>query len=385
MKQVLISGAGIAGLTLACCLADSGWHIDVIDKAAGERESGYMITFFGNGWKVAERMKILNPIKEIRYPAQEFQYVRSSGKPYFGVSLGLVRRGFGQEYTYLRRPDLEHILLERAKELSVYVKYNTHVTEIVESKGLVSVSFQNGDKGSYDLVIGADGVHSGVRKLVFGDEALFSRYLGYGVAAFQTARREEIGNSIKIYQEPNRSAIFYPVSERTMDCVFLFPCSADRVLKDNSKSILLDAFSGSKWITKDIIQSAPNQGIEFLDVLKQIQMQKWTIGRVGLVGDSCGCLSPLAGQGASMAMLEAFVLSNELGKNSDVDDGLKRYESLLKSDVERRQARTRSIAGRFVSTSVLEMAWNRWLTRVQFSPLLVHRTANFFKGQIFQA
>jgi len=78
MKRVLISGAGIAGLTLACCLADSGWQVDVVEKADGERRSGYMITFFGNGWKVA----ILNPIKEIRYPAQEFQYVNSSGKSY---------------------------------------------------------------------------------------------------------------------------------------------------------------------------------------------------------------------------------------------------------------------------------------------------------------
>ena len=116
MKRVLISGAGIAGLTLACCLADSGWQVDVIEKADGERKSGYMITFFGNGWKVAERIKILDLIKEIRYPAQEFQYVDSSGKSYFNVSIDLVRKGFGQEYTYLRRPDLEHILLERSKE-----------------------------------------------------------------------------------------------------------------------------------------------------------------------------------------------------------------------------------------------------------------------------
>jgi 2-polyprenyl-6-methoxyphenol hydroxylase-like FAD-dependent oxidoreductase len=247
MKRVLISGAGIAGLTLACCLADSGWQVDVVEKAEGERKSGYMITFFGNGWKVAERMKILDEIKEIHYPAQEFQYVNSSGKSYFNVPLELVRKGFGQEYTYLRRPDIEHILLERSKELSVNIKYGTQVAEINETPDSATVSFQNGNIKSYDLIVGADGVHSGVRKKVFGEEQQFSHYLGYGIAAFQTAYRDEIGNSIKIYQEPNRSTIYYPVSEKAMDCVFLFPLNnTERVLKENYKSILINTYAASK-------------------------------------------------------------------------------------------------------------------------------------------
>ena len=330
MKRVLISGAGVAGLTLACCLADSGWQVDVIEKADGERKSGYMITFFGNGWKVAERIKILDLIKEIRYPAQEFQYVDSSGKSYFNVHIDLVRKGFGQEYTYLRRPDLEHILLERSKKLSVSVRYGTQVAEINETDDSVNVKFQNGDIKSYDLIVGADGMHSGVRKSVFGEEHQFSRYLGYGVAAFQTSYRDEIGNSVKIYQEPNRSAIYYPVSEKTMDCVFLFPYNkTERVPKENYKNILVDTYAGSKWINQEVIQSAPNESIGFFDVIKQIQMQKWAKGRVCLVGDACACLSPLAGQGASMAMLEAFVLSNELKKSSNVQECLERYESIL--------------------------------------------------------
>ena len=115
MKRLLISGSGIAGLTLACCLADSGWHVDIIEKSYNERDTGYMIAFFGNGWKVAEKMKILDPIKAFHYPAKEFQYVNGSGKSYFGVSLDLVKKGFEHEYTYLRRPDLAHVLLERSK------------------------------------------------------------------------------------------------------------------------------------------------------------------------------------------------------------------------------------------------------------------------------
>jgi 2-polyprenyl-6-methoxyphenol hydroxylase-like FAD-dependent oxidoreductase len=385
MKRVLISGAGIAGLTLANCLADSGWQVNVVEKAEGERKNGYMITFFGNGWKVAEKIKILNPIEEIRYPAQEFQYVDNSGKPYFNVRLDLVRKGFGQEYTYLRRPDLEHILLERTKEKSVNIKYSTQIVEINQTPNSASVKLQNGDINSYDLVVGADGVHSGVRKMIFGEEQQFSRYLGFGMAAFQTMYREEIGNSIKIFQEPNRSAIYYPVSKKTMDCVFLFPCNnTERVPKENYKNILIDTYVGSKWINQDVIQGIPNESIGFFDVLKQIEMENWTRNRVCLVGDACACLSPFAGQGASMAILEAFVLSNMLENSSTVEEGLLRYESILKSDIARRQAQARSLANRFVSSSVQEMAWYRWITHMEFSSLLVGRTANGFKGRIHQ-
>jgi 2-polyprenyl-6-methoxyphenol hydroxylase-like FAD-dependent oxidoreductase len=316
MKRVLISGAGIAGLTLANCLADSGWQVDVVEKADGERKSGYMITFFGNGWKVAEKMKMINPIKEIRYPAQEFQYVDNLGKPYFNVCFELVKKGFDQEYTYLRRPDLEHILLERTKENSVNIKYGTQIVKIDQTPSSVSVKLQDGDSNSYDLVVGADGVHSGVRKMVFGEEQQFSRYLGYGIAAFQTTYQEEIKDSIKIFQEPNRSAIYYPVSAKTMDCVFLFSCNnTERIPKENYKNILIDNYADSKWINQDVIHGASNESIGFFDILKQIEMEKWTKNRVCLIGDACACLSPFAGQGASMAMLEAFVLSNELKNN----------------------------------------------------------------------
>jgi 2-polyprenyl-6-methoxyphenol hydroxylase-like FAD-dependent oxidoreductase len=384
MRRVLVSGAGIAGLTAACCLADSDWHVDVVEKAGAERTTGYMITFFGNGWKIAERMRLLSPIREFHYPAQDFQYVDGSGKPYFGISLDLVRKGFEQEYTYLRRPDLGRVLLERLNDLSVHVKYNTQAMAINESNGEVKVAFQNGEVNSYDIVIGADGVHSGVRKLVFGDESQFSRYLGYGVAAFQTKRRTEVGDSVLIYQEPNRSAVYYPVSGKTMDCVFLFSCVANRILKEDYTSVLSDIFSGSKWINQDVLQNLSKQSVDFFDVLKQIEMNSWRKGRVCLVGDACACLSPLAGQGASMGMLEAFILSNELKKNANVEEAFERYESLLKLDILRRQAQARNLAGRFVASSKREMIWNRWITRMQFSSFLVHRTANFFKGKIFQ-
>jgi len=94
-------------------------------------------------------------------------------------------------------------------------------------------------------------------------------------------------------------------------------------------------------------------------VLKQIQMPQWTKKRIDLVGDACTCLSPLAGQGASMAMLEAFVLSNELKRSGNVEEGLRCYETILKPDIASRQIQAKHTAKRFGLSSVLEMAWYR--------------------------
>ena len=195
--------------------------------------------------------------------------------------LNLSKKDSDKNTLNLRRPDIEHILLERTKENSVNIKYNTQIVEINQTPSSASVKLQNGDINSYDLVVGADGVHSGVRKMVFGEEQQFSRYLGYGIAAFQTTYREEIDDSIKIFQEPNRSAIYYPVSANAMDCVFLFLFnSTERVRKENYNNILIDTYIGSKWINQDVIRGIPNESRGFFDVLKQIEMEKWTKNRV---------------------------------------------------------------------------------------------------------
>ena len=128
----------------------------------------------------------------------------------------------------------------------------------------------------------------------------------------------------------------------------------------------------------------PKESIGFFDVLKQIEMKKWTKNRICLIGDACACLSPLAGQGASMAMLETFVLSNMLKNSGTIEEGLERFDSVLKSDIASRQAQARRLASRFVSPSVQEMAWTRWITRMEFSSLLVGRTAKGFIRKILK-
>lgn len=384
MKRLLISGSGIAGLTLACCMATFGWEVVVVEKAPRERTDGYMVVFFGNGWKVASRMNLLEAIKEIRYPFDSFHVVNSLGKTYFRVPIDRIMKGFGGEYTYLRRPDLERILLQRTKELSIQIRYGTTLTSLKESSRFVTVTFQDHREETFDLVVGADGVHSRVRQLVFGDEGNFSHYLGYVAAAFQAPLHEEIRGCIKIYQEPNRLAIFYPISETIMDAVFLFRhLEKKRVSSADFRNVLLEKYAGSQWILEEVLKRTANEKMTFFDNLEQISMPHWSRGRISLVGDACGCLTLLAGQGAAMAMLESYTLASELQKNSAFEIGFKNYESLMKLEIAKRQVQAEKFAGNFFQSSVVRMKMFRLLMQTAFNPLFMHTTANFFKGKIF--
>jgi 2-polyprenyl-6-methoxyphenol hydroxylase-like FAD-dependent oxidoreductase len=384
MKRMLISGSGIAGLTLACCMATFGWEVVVVEKAPRERTDGYMLVFFGNGWKVAGRMNLLEDIKEIRYPFDSFHIVDSLGKTYFRVPIDRVVKGFGGEFTYLRRPDLERILLERTKELAVPIRYGTTLTSLKESSRFVTVTFQDHQEETFDLVVGADGVHSRVRQLAFGDESNFSHYLGYAAAAFQAPLHEEIRGCIKIYQEPNRLAIFYPISDTIMDAVFLFRFPGkNRVSNADYRNVLLEKYAGSQWILEEVLKHTATEKIAFFDNLEQIRVPHWSSGRISLVGDACGCLTLVAGQGATMAMLESYTLASELQKNTAFEIDFKSYESLMKLEIKRRQVQAENFAGNFFQSSVVRMKMFRLFGRMAFSPLFMHTTANFFKGKIF--
>ncbi len=385
MKRVLISGGGIAGLTLAHFMATNRWEVTVAEKAPMVRPEGYMMFFYGNGWKVAERMGVLDQIREIRYPIESFKYVDASGKPYVSVPIHRVIKGFGGEYTCIRRSDLERILLEKVRKDPVQIQYNTSIVALEESDRAVNVKFQNGAEGTFDVVVGADGVHSRVRELVFGEENNFSRFLGFAVATFQLPLNEDVRNSITVYQEPNREATLYPISDKAMQAILVFRyLEKNRIPLKDAKNVLLNVYKGSRWILQDAIQNVSAEEIALFDVLKQIRLPHWSNGRVGLVGDACACLTLTAAQGSSMAMLESWMLAEEFQKNNTPEEAFRRYESKLQSDIEKRQAQAVGFAKTLVPSSGSQIRMRRWLMQIGWSPLFAHQTANIFKGKIYK-
>jgi 2-polyprenyl-6-methoxyphenol hydroxylase-like FAD-dependent oxidoreductase len=371
----LISGGGIAGLTLGILLKERGWNPLVIEREPSPRSAGYMMDFFGTGWDVAERMGLTEALRAIRYPIDSLQYVDNRGVPFLTVPIDRVRRALDDRYVYLLRSDLERVLLDRARHAGLHIRFGTSIASLSDNGDHVHVTFESGQTARADLLIGADGVHSRVRELAFGPETSFSRYLGSYVAAFHAPLDPQVGRSVTLHEEPGRISTFYHLDDNQMDAMLLFR-DEDRgsVPAEDRLPRLRRRFDNTPWITSKVLRDLTEREHAplFFDSLTQIVMPHWSTGRTCLIGDACGCLTLAAGQGSHMAMAGAYVLATELARNrTDHRAAFEAYEKFLKPHVDRKQAAAARLASRFVPSDRSRMWLRRLVVRAMFSRLLL--------------
>src|SRR5665213_2343884 len=222
-KRILISGAGIAGLTFAIELKRRGLEPVVIEREPGLRAEGYMMDFFGSDWDVASRIGLIEALRAVRYPIDDLEFADGKGKPYARYPVERIHGALDNQYVYLRRPDLERILAERAHEVGVDIRYSTSISALNDRGDAIYARFEGGGEDAFVLVVGADGVHSRVRELAFAPEAQFARFLGLYVAAFHVPSEGfSIGRQVKLYEEPDHFAFLYPLSEAKLDATLCF-------------------------------------------------------------------------------------------------------------------------------------------------------------------
>jgi 2-polyprenyl-6-methoxyphenol hydroxylase-like FAD-dependent oxidoreductase len=334
--NALISGGGIAGLTLAFWLHSHGHEPLVVERSPKVRDEGYMIDFFGPGYDASERMNILSEIEGIHYQITRLAFLGTSGRERFSLSYANLRKNlFGGRHFNFMRGDLERLLYSRIA-YHVTVRFGTEVESFEQDEAQVRVAFTDGSVGSFDLLVGADGVHSRVRELAFGDEGSFSRSLGYYTAAFivdDTGMQEGLGGAFYTLTAPERQVAIYPIRGGRLATFFIH--KAHRTLDDLSQETVRQkmdaAYGGMGWIVPGLLERCPSESGVYFDAVAQIEMPNWNAGRVVLVGDACWCVSPLAGQGASLAVAGAYVLAEELGAApADVAGALAQYERRLR-------------------------------------------------------
>jgi 2-polyprenyl-6-methoxyphenol hydroxylase-like FAD-dependent oxidoreductase len=372
-SSVLISGAGIAGLTLAVLLKKQGYEPLVVERNKALRAEGYMMDFFGSGWDVAERMGLIDELRAIHYPIDALQFVDSHGKVYASVPIARVSHALGGKYVYLRRSDIEHILYERARAAGIVIRFGSVVTSLRETANAVRATFVDGAEADFALAFGADGVHSGVRRLVFGEERQFERFLGGYVSAFHVKRHKfDIGRALKLHEEPDRVTAFYPLDAQSMDATYVFRHDEVQVLPEERLAFVRKEFKGAGWIGEAMLKAYRAKEPIYFDSLTQIVMPNWHQGRVALVGDACGCLTLLAGQGSHIAMAGAYVIARELGRHhGDYAGAFAAYEAKLKPAVTKRQEDAATAAHYFIPTQ-RSRPWLRRLTiKLIFSPLVL--------------
>lgn len=379
-NRVLISGAGIAGLTLATLLKQQGYEPLVVERNKALRSEGYMMDFFGSGWDVAERMGLSDELRAIRYPIDALQFVDASGEIYASVPITRVSHALGGKYVYLRRSDLERILHDRGSALGVDIRFGSVVTALRETGNAVRATFVDGTEADFALVFGADGVHSGVRRLVFGEGRQFERFLGGYVAAFHLGHHKfDIGRAVKLYEETDRIAAFYPLDAKRMDATYVFRHDEVHVLPEERLSFVRKEFKGAGWIAENMLKAyRASEPIHF-DSLTQIVMPHWHKGRVALLGDACGCLTLLAGQGSHMAMAGAYLIAGELQRHSgDYARAFAAYEAKLKPEVTKRQEDAAAFARYFIPSKRSRPWLRRLVIKLMFSPLVLPLVFRWF-------
>ena len=357
-RNILISGAGIAGVTLAYWLKKFGFNPTIVEHAPKLREGGYAIDFWGAGFDVAERMGILPELSKTDLKISEVTIVNEKGKRKCGINyLKLKKLMNGRAFTLLRS-DLSKIIYYHL-EKDVEIIFGDSIANIEQFPTSITVTFRSGKIRDFDLVIGADGLHSIVRDLVFGHESQFEKFFGYYTSSYTIAESMTDRNAFLMYNTPCRQTAIYSMDESNTTTTFFIFSSPQKKRYSHQdveaqKQILRNEFEGVGWRCPDLLEKINTTPDFYFDVVSQIQMSHWSKNRVTLVGDACDCPSLLSGQGSTLAMVGAYILAGELKEaNGNYKTAFERYENIFKPFMESKQKIAQSFAKSFVPKSRL--------------------------------
>lgn len=380
--RILISGAGIAGPTLAYWLHRYGLHPTIVESAPQLRRGGYVIDFWGAGFEVAERMGLVPELIQRGYRVREVRVARRNGETAVSFSADAFSRMTQGRFVSLPRGELSAAIYESLGD-GVETIFGDSIQSIQATESHVEVSFQHGSPRRFDLVIGADGLHSQVRRLVFGHHDQFERYLGYKAAAFEAPGYRPRDELVYVmYTEVGQQVARFALhGDRTMFLLtFRDPQRSLPSTLQEQKAFLRQRFAHSGWECPQILEALDSASELYFDRVSQIHMESrpglWSKGRVALTGDAAFCVSLLAGQGSALAMVAAYILATELRNAAgDYARAFARYQDSFAPFILKKQKAALRFAGFFAPRSRITLQLRNQVLRLMRFPFIADLAA----------
>ncbi|QMU70711.1 FAD-dependent monooxygenase [Streptacidiphilus sp. P02-A3a] len=314
--DILVSGAGIAGPTLAYWLRKAGFTVTVVERAPGLRPGGQTVDVRGAGRTVVDRMGLLGRVRELSVDQRGLALVKASGR----IAARMPADAFGGEGIVseieILRDDLGRLLYEATLPDTEYL-FDDSVTGLREDADGVTVTFEKAAPRRFGLVVGADGPHSVVRSLAFGPEAEFLSPLGVHTAWFTVDEDLDLDGWFQMYNAPGGLVASarpgrLPGQSKVSLSFRSGPIGYDRRDPEAQRRVVAERFAGLGWKVPRLLRAMGSASDFFLDSMGQVRLDHWSRGRAVLLGDAGYCPTPLTGLGTSLAMVGGYVLAGEL-------------------------------------------------------------------------
>ncbi|GIF16277.1 FAD-dependent monooxygenase [Actinoplanes teichomyceticus] len=316
-RKVLISGAGVAGPALAFWLNRYGYAVTVVEKAGTVRSGGYPLDVRGTALEVVRRMGILPRLRDAHLDLRRLTFLNEDGSEVVSLNPHAVTGGVEGRDLQVRRGDLTDALYAAVRD-DVEFLFDDSVDTLDQSGNRVEITFRGGDRRTFDMVVGADGVHSRTRELVLGPEQQSPRYLGYRFAVFTMRNTVGLSRETVMWNSPGRAAALYAAGDDDVHAFLTFAqpepppgASADpRAQRD----LVATVFADAGWEVPRMLAAMRDARDVYVDGVSQIHLPRWSGGRAALVGDAAYAPAFRTGQGTSLALVGAYMLAGSLAE-----------------------------------------------------------------------
>ncbi|WP_372700068.1 FAD-dependent monooxygenase [Arthrobacter sp. JSM 101049] len=380
--RAIIVGAGIAGLVTARQLGLAGWEVDVVEQSPGPRTAGYMMDFFGPGVQASERIGLYPRLAAVAYPVEAAEYVDTAGRRTSRLDYERFSRAAGGNVLTLLRPDMERAAREALGDVEpglVRLHYGVRPTGIHDDGddgAAVELEGTGPDspvRFEADVLIGADGIHSAVRAELFGPEERYLRPLGMRAAAYiveEPSLAARLGRRFLLTDTLNRTVGLYGLRTEEVAAFMVYREDGTDDSGD-APTRLRRRFAGLGSAVDRMLELCPQDPYD--DVVAQVVLPSWHRDRAVLVGDACGAVSLVAGQGGSLAIAGGALLGDLLGEVSAperIPAALTRFETEWRPVIEDAQAAGRRAIWTFLPATARQRLVRRLVLRAAALPLI---------------